>query len=149
MVVYVCVCVCVCVIVCLRCWVVPCFEVVLHACLCISVVQEPNDRQHLAYVPWRSPMTQHPSMQSPPIRLPRLGLGFARSLAGAMWKSRACALCFSSCVSSDCVCSICFNVECSHLRVGVYKSFLSCLRPTWHFLESCGFRAARRVRTCF
>ena len=48
------------------------------------------------------------------MRLPRLGLGFARSLAGAMWKSRACALCFSSCVSRDCVFFIRFNVECSH-----------------------------------
>ena len=71
--------------------------------ICLVWVQEQNGGQRLAYEPWRSPMMQHPSMQSPPTRLPRLWLGFARSLAGAMWKSRACALCFSSCVSRDCV----------------------------------------------
>ena len=31
-----------------------------------------------------------------------------------MWKSRACALCFSSCVSGDCVFFVCFNVESLH-----------------------------------
>ena len=81
---------------------------------------------------------QHPSMQSPPIRLPSFGLGFTRSLAGAMWKSRACALCFSSRVSGDCVFSICFNVECLHharysgpVEAGSRVAQKTMLRFTW------------------
>ena len=107
----------------------------------LFLVQEQNGRQRLAYEPWRSPMMQHPSTQSPPIRLPRLGLGFTRSLAGAMWKSRACALCFSSYVSSDCVFFLCFNVECLHharyagpVEAGSRVSQKTMLKFTWQLL---------------
>ena len=86
-------------------------------------------------------MMQHPSTQSPPIRLPRLGLGFTRSLAGAMWKSRACALCFSSYVSSDCVFFLCFNVECLHharysgpVEAGSRVAQKTMLRFTWQLV---------------
>ena len=106
-------------------------------------------------------MMQHPSMQSPPIRLPSFGLGFTRSLAGAMWKSRACALCFSSRVSGDCVFFICFNVECLHharysgpVEAGSRVAQKTMLRFTWQLVagevsQSCEVRllcrdAARR-----
>ena len=110
-------------------------------CMCLFWVQEQNGRQRLAYELWRSPMTQRPSTQSPPIRLPRLGLGFTRSLAGAMWKSRACALCFSSYVSSDCVFFLCFNVECLHharysgpVEAGSRVTQKTMLNFTWQLL---------------
>ena len=86
-------------------------------------------------------MMQHPSMQSLPIRLPSFGLGFARSSAGAMWKSRACALCFSSCVSCDCVVFIRFDVECSHhvryagpVEAGSRVAQKTMLRFTWQLV---------------
>ena len=69
------------------------------------------DRQRLAYQLWRYPMMQHPSTQSPPIRLSPLWLGFTRSLAEAMWKYLVCALCFFPRVFREGVSFVCFNVQ--------------------------------------
>ena len=84
-------------------------------------------------------MMQHLSMHSPPTRLLPLGLGFLRSLAGAMWKSLACAL--SSRVSRDCVFLICFNVECLHharysgpVEAGSRVTQKTMLRFTWQLV---------------